>query len=65
MKDFLLNIAELFNYAKTCKLSTITLKTPIIDFSFAPSSILQPSLEGCFFIPSLHEVIVPSHHPGD
>ena len=43
MSNFLTEITELFRYAKTYKLSTVTLKTPIIDFSFAPSTILQPS----------------------
>ena len=43
MSNFLTEIAELFRYAKTYKLSTVTLKTPIIDFSFAPSTIPQPS----------------------
>ena len=43
MSNFLTEITELFRYAKTYKLSTVTLKTPIIDFSFAPSTIPQPS----------------------
>ena len=41
MKDFLTKIARLFRYAKTYRLATVTLKTPIIDFSFAPSFIMQ------------------------
>ncbi len=51
MNAFLLKIVRLFNYAKTYRLATITLKTPIIDFSFAPSFTTQPSLEGCVFTP--------------
>ena len=43
MSNFLTEITELFRYAKTYKLSTVTLKTPIIDFSFAPSTIPQLS----------------------
>lgn len=59
MNNFLKGIAELFDYAKSYKLSTVTLKMPIIDFSFAPSTILQPSYEGCFFTPFSHGAGVP------
>ena len=48
MKDFFKNFTEILNYIKSYKISVITLKTPIIDFSFAPSIIPQPSFEGCF-----------------
>ena len=62
MSNFLTKITELFQYAKTYKLSTVTLKTPIIDFSFAPSIILQPSYEGCFFLPrteqAFHQIVL-------
>ena len=59
MNAFLLKIVRLFNYAKTYRLATITLKTPIIDFSFAPSFTTQPSLEGCVFIPFSHGAGAP------
>ena len=29
---------------------SVKIKTPFIDFSFAPASIIQPLLKGCFFI---------------
>lgn len=63
MSNFLTKITELFRYTKTYKLSTVTLKTPIIDFSFAPSTILQPSYEGCFFILFSHVAGAPSDRP--
>ena len=63
MSNFLTKITELFRYAKTYKLSTVTLKTPIMDFSFAPSTSLQPSYEGCFLSLSrteqaLHQIVL-------
>lgn len=63
MSNFLTKITELFRYTRTYKLSTVTLKMPIIDFSFVPSTILQPSYEGCFFTPFSHGAGAPSHHP--
>ena len=53
MKDIFKHFTELFQYAKTYKLITVTIKTPFVDFSLAPSIVPQPSSVKAAFYPFL------------